>query len=91
MPAADDGETSQAVEPDETFLLNLSNAANASISDNQGAVRITVAKWLTPKNRTIDKIGLTPDVVAELTKADFDAKRDPQLDAAVKTLLDMVK
>jgi len=61
------------------------------LSDNQGAVRITVAKWFTPKDRTIDKTGLAPDVVVEMTKADFDAKRDPQLDAAVKTLLDMAK
>jgi carboxyl-terminal processing protease len=61
------------------------------LSDNQGAVRITVAKWFTPKDRTIDKTGLAPDVVAEMTKEDFDAKRDPQLDAAVKTLLDMLK
>jgi carboxyl-terminal processing protease len=61
------------------------------LSNEQGAVRITVAKWLTPKDRTINKIGLTPEVVIEMTKEDFDAKRDPQLDAAIKTLLDLLK
>lgn len=61
------------------------------LSNDQGAVRITVAKWLTPKERTINKIGLEPDVVVEITKEDFDAKRDPQLDAAIKTLLDLLK
>lgn len=61
------------------------------LSNAQGAVRITVAKWLTPKDRTINKIGLTPDVVVEMTQEDFNAKRDPQLDAAIKTLLDMLK
>lgn len=56
------------------------------LDGEQGAVRITVAKWLTPKERTIHKIGLTPDVVIELTKEDRDAKRDPQLDKALELL-----
>ena len=61
------------------------------LSENQGAVRITIAKWLTPLKRTIDKLGLTPDVVVEMTADDYTAGRDPQLDAAVKTLLEMIK
>ena len=56
------------------------------LSDNQGAVRITIAKWLTPNDRTIDKKGLTPDVIVELTLEDFKAGRDPQLDTAITTL-----
>ena len=61
------------------------------LSNNKGAVAITIAKWLTPLKRTIDHIGLTPDVVVKITKDDFTAGRDPQLDAAVKTVLAMVK
>ncbi|HEY3312148.1 MAG TPA: S41 family peptidase [Anaerolineales bacterium] len=61
------------------------------LSNDQGAVRITIAKWLTPKDRTIHQVGLTPDVVVEMTKDDYAAQRDPQLDAAVKTLMDMLK
>jgi carboxyl-terminal processing protease len=61
------------------------------LSNNQGAVRITIAKWLTPKDRTIHEIGLTPDVVVQMTKDDYAAGRDPQLDAAVKALLDSIK
>ncbi len=56
------------------------------LADEQGAVRITIAKWLTPKERTIHKIGLTPDVVAEMTEEDLKADRDPQLDKAVEVL-----
>lgn len=52
-----------------------------------GTARITIAKWLTPDGRTIDKIGLTPDVVVKMTQADVTAGRDPQLDAAVQLLL----
>lgn len=58
------------------------------LSDNQGAARVTIAKWLTPHEQAIDNhVGLTPDVVVEMTQEDFAAGRDPQLDAAVKTLL----
>ena len=52
-----------------------------------GMARITIAKWLTPNGRTIDKIGLTPDVVVTMTQDDYTAGRDPQLDAAVQLLL----
>lgn len=60
------------------------------LSDNQGAARVTVAKWLTPKERAIHEIGLTPDVTVEMTLEDFEAERDPQLDAAVETLLAII-
>ncbi len=56
------------------------------LDNNQGAVRITVAHWLTPNGRQIDKKGLTPDVYVPMTAADRQAGRDPQLDAAVQTL-----
>jgi carboxyl-terminal processing protease len=52
-----------------------------------GTARITIAKWLTPNGRTIDKIGLTPDVVVTMTQDDYTAGRDPQLDAAGNLLL----
>ena len=57
------------------------------LSDNQGAVRITIALWLTPKERQIHQIGLTPDVVVELTDEDINANKDPQLQKAIDTLL----
>lgn len=56
------------------------------LSGDNGAVRITIAKWLTPKEHTIHNIGLIPDVFVEMTDEDYKAKRDPQLDAAVETL-----
>lgn len=56
------------------------------LANNQGAVRVTIARWLTPNGRTIDKKGLTPDVVVTMTQDDINAGRDPQLDAAVQQL-----
>jgi len=58
-----------------------------SLRTEEGGVRITIARWLTPNGNQIDGIGLTPDLVVEYTQEDIDAGRDPQLDAAVELLL----
>lgn len=60
------------------------------LSGDNGAVRITIAKWLTPNERTIHQIGLTPDVVVEMTPEQRAAGEDPQLDKAVEVLLEMI-
>lgn len=49
-------------------------------------LRLTIARWLTPKGRSINKTGLTPDQVVEITQADVDNKNDAQLEAAKKYL-----
>ncbi len=54
--------------------------------DDQGAVRITIARWLTPNGRQINKQGLTPDAAVTLTQEDTTAGKDPQLDKAVELL-----
>ena len=51
-----------------------------------GAVKITVARWLTPLGRSIDKQGIAPDNVVPLTIEDVHAKRDTQFDAALDIL-----
>ncbi len=56
------------------------------LGSNQGVVGITVAQWLTPKQRLIQDTGIAPDVVVEMTQADAQAGLDPQLDAAVQQL-----
>lgn len=61
------------------------------LSGDNGAVRITIAKWLTPKENTINEIGLTPDYQIDLTPEDRQAGLDPQLDKAVEILLEMIK
>lgn len=60
------------------------------LNNNEGAVRVTIAKWLTPDERTIHEIGLTPDVVVEVTDEDIANEVDPQLDKAVEILLDQI-
>lgn len=57
------------------------------LSNDQGAVRVTIAKWLTPNERTIAGEGLQPDVEVEITDEDRQADLDPQLDKAIEVLL----
>ena len=56
------------------------------LKENQGAVRVTIARWLTPKERQIHKVGLPPDVEVKITDEDIAADRDPQLDKAVEII-----
>lgn len=60
------------------------------LSNNEGAAHITIAHWLTPHGTLIDNKGLTPDVFVQITADDVNAGRDPQLDAAVQTLMNMI-
>jgi carboxyl-terminal processing protease len=49
-------------------------------------LRVTIAEWLTPSGRQIHGEGITPDIVIEMTREDFEQERDPQLDEALKLL-----
>ncbi|MFA9261918.1 MAG: S41 family peptidase [Undibacterium sp.] len=50
------------------------------------SVKITVARWLTPKGNQINKIGISPDEEVKLTRDDIKADRDPQFDRALEIL-----
>jgi len=53
---------------------------------NGAIMRVTIAHWFTPNDRTINGTGLAPDVTVELTDEDRDKGADPQLTAAVELL-----
>lgn len=54
--------------------------------DDGSAIKITIAEWLTPKERVINEKGLDPDVPVELTEDDYAAGKDTQLEKAVEIL-----
>jgi carboxyl-terminal processing protease len=56
------------------------------LSDNDGAIRVTIARWLTPNARNVTGTGLTPDVAVEISEADTQAGVDTQLDKAIEIL-----
>lgn len=55
------------------------------VGDN-GAIRVTIARWHTPDGRSIHELGITPDISIERTEEDHANQRDPQLDEALRQL-----
>lgn len=52
-----------------------------------GALKLTIAHYFTPKDRSIDKVGLTPDIVVKMNAADQrNATTDTQLKKAAEVL-----
>ena len=45
-------------------------------------MKVTEARWYTPKGSNIDKTGIEPDVKVDLSADDINNNRDPQMDKA---------
>ena len=52
------------------------------------ALKVTIARWLTPNGTSISLGGLTPDFVVENEYKDGKLVKDKQMDEAVKKLLE---
>jgi carboxyl-terminal processing protease len=48
------------------------------------ALKLTIARWITPNGTNLSAGGLDPDVKVEITKEDVEAGKDPQLDKAIE-------
>lgn len=48
------------------------------------AVKVTVAKWITPNGVNLNHNGLDPDIQVKLTADDVTAGKDPQMDKALE-------
>jgi len=53
---------------------------------NSSSIKVTVAKWLTPKKVSISEQGLEPDYKVAITEEDIAKNKDPQLDKAIEIL-----
>ncbi len=75
---------------DKATLIGTRSFGKGSVQElvdvDGGSLKITVARWLTPKGRSISDGGLTADIKVERTQADFTAGKDPQKDRAVEFL-----
>jgi carboxyl-terminal processing protease len=57
------------------------------ITDNpKTSLKVTIARWLTPKGHSISEEGLKPDIEVKLTADDAAVGKDPQLNRAVEYL-----
>lgn len=54
--------------------------------ESGSALKVTIARWLTPNGASISEGGLVPDIMISRTVADRQAEIDPQKDAAIRFL-----
>lgn len=71
---------------DRATLVGRKTYGKGSVQDivpltRSSALRLTIAEWLTPKGRTVNKVGIEPDVVVEGEKTD---STDPILNKALE-------
>lgn len=76
---------------DEATLLGEKTFGKGSVQqvidlNNDALLKVTVARWYTPKNKNLDAGGLIPNKEVKLTDEDRNAGLDPQLDAAKQSL-----
>lgn len=50
------------------------------------SIKITIAKWLTPKGRSINEMGIEPDRRVNFSLEDFNEGKDPQFDRSLDVL-----
>lgn len=50
------------------------------------SLKLTIAKWFTPNDRSISEEGIIPDLELELSTEDYNNDLDPQLDKAIEIL-----
>jgi carboxyl-terminal processing protease len=72
-------------------IIGMKTFGKGSVQDysefaDGSAIKITIAEWLTPKGRNINKSGIQPDIQVDRTAQDSDANLDPQLDKATEYL-----
>lgn len=53
---------------------------------NETGLNLTIAKYLTPKGKDINKKGISPDVEVHFTRQDIEQKQDIQLETAKKLM-----
>ncbi len=77
--------------PDDVTLVGTKSFGKGSVQElmpvtSNTSLKITVAHWLTPSGKQINKIGITPDVEVKMTADDITDKKDPQLNRALEIL-----
>lgn len=71
-------------------IIGMKTFGKGSVQEVQNldssTLKITIAEWLTPSGKNINKEGISPDIEVDLKPADFDEGKDPQMDTALKEL-----
>jgi len=77
-------------------IVGVATAGSVGIATTQqlpdgSAVQLTISRLVSPSGAQLDKVGVQPDVAAELTVADLERGEDPQLTRAIELLLGRVR
>lgn len=54
-------------------------------------LKVTVARWYTPKGKNIDKQGISPDIVVSISDQDIASAKDTQKDKALQLLTSQIR
>lgn len=54
--------------------------------EDDSLLKITVAKWLTPKGSSIAEVGLEPDIKIQMRENDVELQKDAQLEKALEVI-----
>lgn len=73
-------------------IVGTQTFGKGSVQDYQeledgSAIKITTAEWYTPNGRTINKTGITPDIIVDYTIEEYKQGIDPQYDVASQIIL----
>lgn len=52
----------------------------------QTALKVTVARWITPGGKNLNKEGLRPDIEVKMAEEDYEQGKDPQMDRAIEEI-----
>lgn len=58
---------------------------------NKTGMNLTIAKYLTPNGKDINKKGIQPDYEVDYTEKDFYSNKDPQMDEAKKIIKTLIE
>jgi carboxyl-terminal processing protease len=62
-----------------------------SVQCHGAELKVTIARWYTPKGKNIDKQGITPDIEVAISDQDAAAGKDPQKDKAIQLVQSKIK
>ena len=76
---------------DEAIIVGQTSFGKGSVQQlidlsNGGSLKVTIARWFTPAGENIDKEGIEPDELVEISREDIEAERDPQFDKAIELI-----
>jgi carboxyl-terminal processing protease len=77
-------------------LVGSKTAGNVGVATqitmpDQSVLQVTEQRFVSPSGAQLDGVGVTPDVVVDMTDDDLENDRDPQLGKALEVIVDRIR